>query len=147
MQIEPATLRDIACLCQLLDQLFAQEVEFHPDQEAQQRGLKMIIENPQIGTILVARKDEKIIGMVSLLYTVSTALGEWVALLEDMVVQPERRGEGTGSVLLTAAIDHARLNGCRRVTLLTDSDNLPAQSFYQSHGFSLSKMRPLRLTL
>lgn len=147
MQINPATRQDIPALCLLLDQLFSQEAEFTPDQHAQQRGLKMIIENPQIGTILVARINGQPIGMLNLPYAVATALGERVALLEDMLVAAEQRNNGIGSQLLDAALEFAQQNGCRRVTLLTDCDNEAAQRFYQRLGFSLSSMVPLRRTL
>ncbi len=147
MQISPATSQDIPALCELLDILFSQETEFAPNHDAQSRGLAHIIGNPEIGHVLVARHDNDVVGMVSLLYTVSTALGAKVALLEDMVTAPSSRGSGVGSQLLENAIEFARLNGCKRITLLTDQVNESAQRFYQRHGFILSPMTPLRLPL
>lgn len=147
MIIDLATVHDIPTLSNLLAALFAQEAEFTPNPEANQRGLARIINNPGIGAILVARKDHQIIGMVNLLFTISTALGEPVALLEDMVVFPEARGQGIGSQLLAAAIAHARQQGCQRITLLTDHDNQAAQAFYAKEGFALSSMVPMRLSL
>ncbi|MFA7351482.1 MAG: GNAT family N-acetyltransferase [Methylotenera sp.] len=41
----------------------------------------------------------------------------------------------------------ARLNGCKRITLLTDGGNEFAQRFYQKHGFTGSVMVPFRLFL
>lgn len=147
MNITTATTSDIPSLCELLSELFSQEAEFKPDYTAQSRGLACIIANPEIGSILVARRQDKVVGMVNLLYTVSTALGERVALLEDMVVTPAIRGSGIGSRLIERAIDHARCNGCRRITLLTDQANYSAQRFYAKHGFETSAMIPLRLAL
>jgi GNAT superfamily N-acetyltransferase len=85
--------------------------------------------------------------MANLLYTVSTALGGKVGLLEDMVVRPEFRGQGVGLALLSAAIEYAQQVGCLRLTLLTDVDNLSAQQFYQRAGFAQSSMVPMRLSL
>ncbi|HEY8158995.1 MAG TPA: GNAT family N-acetyltransferase [Methylobacter sp.] len=147
MQITPANASDIPALCELLGILFSQEADFKPDYEAQSRGLARIISDPEVGLIVVARQDGQVVGMVNLLYTVSTALGDRVALLEDMVVSPNARRSGVGSRLLEQAIQFARLNGCKRITLLTDSDNEPAQRFYQKHGFDFSAMIPLRLSL
>ncbi|WP_235989062.1 GNAT family N-acetyltransferase [Pseudomonas lopnurensis] len=138
---------DIPALCSLLGQLFAQEVEFTPDPAAQQRGLRAIIGDAQKGQILVACQGGRIVAMVSLLYSVSTALGARVALLEDMVVDAAYRGSGIGSVLLRHAIDFAREQDCRRITLLTDQDNRAAQRFYARHGFGQSPMIALRLAL
>ena len=147
MQVTHATRNDIPELCELLDLLFTQEAEFQPDRAAQTRGLMQIIDNSEVGRILVARQGSDIVGMVNLLFTVSTALGARVALLEDMVVHSEFRGSGIGSALLQYAIAFARSVGCQRITLLTDRTNVPAQRFYQRHGFILSEMIPLRLSL
>ena len=144
MQIEAATPEDIPALCALLSALFAQEAEFTPDAAAQARGLAMIIGDPRVGCVLVARRDGEVVGMVNLLFTVSTALGERVVLLEDMVVAPSVRGAGVGSALLTAAIDFARAQRCPRITLLTDRVNADAQRFYARHGFTASDMLPMR---
>lgn len=138
---------DIPQLCGLLAELFAQETEFSPDAAVQARGLHAIIASPDTGSILVAGGPGQVIGMVSLLYLTSTALGSRVALLEDMVVAPGHRGSGHGDHLLDAAIDHARASGCRRITLLTDGENADAQRFYTRHGFARSGMLPMRLPL
>jgi GNAT superfamily N-acetyltransferase len=147
LQLSHATLADIPSLCDLLEILFSQEVEFEPDRDAQSRGLAAIIGNPDVGHVLVARCGAEILAMVGLLYTVSTALGAKVALLEDLVVRPQDRAGGIGSGLLRYATDFARERGCKRITLLTDGDNRGAQRFYGRHGFIPSSMVPLRLPL
>lgn len=147
MHVTPATVADIPALCELLDLLFTQEAEFTPDREAQLRGLRAIVDDPEVGSILVARDGDDVLGMVNLLWTVSTALGARVALLEDMVTRPEARGRGIGGELLEAAVRYARDQGCRRITLLTDADNDRAQAFYRHHGFVESPMLPFRRLL
>ena len=147
MTIRVATLDDVPHLCQLLELLFSQEAEFVPDHALARAGLEQIIAQPERGQILVARDEAAILGMVNLLFTISTALGGRVALLEDMIVHPARRGGGAGSQLLRAAIEAARGAGCRRISLLTDRDNEAAQNFYRKHGFALSDMVTLRLLL
>ena len=147
MQIEKATVNDIPELCDLLAVLFSQEAEFEVDGNAQQTGLQAIISNPDLGIILLARHKDKVVGMVSLLLSISTALGGRVAMLEDMVVLPEQRGLGIGSALLNAAISTARESGCLRITLLTDSDNETAHGFYEKQGFTRSDMLAFRRLL
>jgi len=145
--ITPATQDDIGQLAELLQVLFTQEVDFQPDAARQAQGLGMIIDSPKTGIILVAREGREIIGMVSLLFTISTAEGGPVCWLEDMVVRPDQRGAGVGSRLLAAAIDYARKHGFLRITLLTDKDNASARQFYLRHGFIESGMTALRLHL
>ncbi len=142
-----ATAADIPQLCQLLAIQFSQEADFHPEPERQAAGLRRIIEHPEVGRILVLREGDTIVGMVNLLFTVSTFRGGRVILLEDMVVRPDRRGDGAGSRILQGAIDFARDQGCSRITLLTDHDNERAIRFYRRHGFAGSSMIPLRLTI
>ena len=142
-----ATVEDIPILCTLLHQLFSKEVEFTPDITHQTKGLKMIIEDERIGEIYVACKEGEIVGMVNILYTVSTALGERVALLEDMVIDEKHRGEDIGSSLLEYVLTCTKEKGIRRVTLLTDADNLSAHRFYEGMGFSKSAMIPFRIQL
>ncbi|MEM8843920.1 MAG: GNAT family N-acetyltransferase [Pseudomonadota bacterium] len=140
MNILRAVNEDIPQLGKLLGILFTQEVEFTPDESAQSNGLREIIENPSIGDIFVAKENNEIIGTVNLLYSVSTALGGKVAILEDMIVKPVSRGKGVGSALLNHAISHANLTGCKRISLLTDSSNQSAQNLYRKHGFRKSTM-------
>ena len=142
-----ATEADIPLLSELLSVLFTQEVEFKPDERAQMKGLSMIISSPATGAILIARNGQSILAMVNLLFTVSTALGERVATLEDMIVAPSARGSGLGSALLSYAIEFAKECGVKRITLLTDQDNSSAQHFYSKHGFIKSSMVPLRLSI
>ena len=140
-----ATTSDIKELAELLTILFLQEADFKPDQSKQEMGLNMIVSNSVYGHIVVATKSDKIVGMVSLLYLISTAEGAKVAILEDMVVNPDYRSYGIGSTLLTKAIDFSKEQGCKRITLLTDFDNEKAINFYSKQGFEKSKMIPLRL--
>ena len=147
MKLTKAIHSDISELIALLKSLFEQEEEFEPNPEAQRKALSKIILDPKIGIILVARDDEKILGMINLLFTESTALGSKVAILEDMVVLSKSRSEGVGSKLMDYAISVAKKEGCKRITLLTDIENTKAQSFYQKKGFVKSKMTPYRLLL
>lgn len=145
--IQLAAPDDIPQLCALLAILFTQESDFQPNEEKQSVALRAIIERPETGCILLLRDGNSILGMVNLLYTVSTACGGKVAILEDMIVHPSQRGNGLGSQLLQAAIAHARRESCLRITLLTDHANNSAKRFYQRHGFGMSEMMPLRLSL
>jgi GNAT superfamily N-acetyltransferase len=147
MEIIRAKAEDIPQLCGLLAHLFDQEAEFRPDRALQEAGLRQIIDFPERGRILALREGQDVIGMANLLFTISTALGGRVAILEDMVVRPDCRSRGAGSKLLKAALASARSAGCLRMTLLTDNANEPAQRFYKRHGFSISDMVPMRLLL
>jgi len=145
--IGTATLDDVPALVDLLAALFTQEADFRPNREKQERGLRLLLESPGLGRIFTARHADEVVGMVSLLFTVSTAEGGPACWLEDMVVRQDRRGGGLGSRLLQHAADYAQANGFVRITLLTDLVNQGAIRFYERHGFQRSAMTALRLHL
>ena len=142
---------DLPQLVELLGVLFTQEHELEPDAARQQRGLRLIVGNPAIGSIYVAREGAheagRVLGSVSILRTVSTAEGGPAGMLEDFVVRPEYRGRGLGAQLLAYAIGRAKADGLLRLMLLTDGDNINAQRLYERAGFLRSGMLPMRLKL
>ncbi len=145
--IEPAIAEDLDELSSLLGELFSEESDFRPDKAKQLRGLRLIFEQPNRGRVFVLRRDRTIVGMINLLFTISTAEGGFVLLLEDLVVHKEHRGHGYGSRLLDYAIEFARQKNFRRITLLTDRPELRSQSFFRKHGFYESPMLPMRLLI
>jgi GNAT superfamily N-acetyltransferase len=147
VRLGAARAADLPQLVALLGILFAQEHELSPDARKQRRGLRLILANPAVGRIYVARERGQVLGMVSILRSVSTAEGGPVGLLEDLVVLPERRGRGLGGRLLAYAIARARSAGLQRLILLTDGDNYGAQRLYARAGFARSQMLSMRLRL
>ena len=143
--IEPATEADLDELSLLLGELFAQESDFRPDKDKQLRGLRLIFEQPSRGRVFVLRRDGAIVGMINLLFTISTAEGGFVMLLEDLVVHKQYQGHGYGAKLLNYAIDFAKKKNFLRITLLTDRPENVAQEFFRRHGFVESSMVPMRL--
>ena len=147
MDLEAAHSRDIDQLVELLGVLFANEEESAPDAGKQRRALEMILADARVGRVFVAREGARILGMASLLYTVSTAQGGRAALFEDLIVLPEHRGKGIATALLRHVVETARAEGVKRITLLTDRGNKRAQALYRKLGFAASTMTPMRLPL
>lgn len=145
--VDLATETDLPALADLLSELFALEADFQPNRENQLRGLRLIHESPDIGQLFVLRVDGRVAGMANALFTVSTAQGTKVLLLEDVIVSQACRGRGLGRRLVEHVCAWAKAAGMTRVTLLADQDNAPALAFYQSLGFDFSAMRVLRRRL
>jgi GNAT superfamily N-acetyltransferase len=142
-----AELEDLPQLVELLAELFREEADFQPDARKQEHGLKLILEAPQRGRIFVIRTDHRILGMINLLFTISTAEGGTVLLMEDVVIHPQHRRQGFGSQLVEHAKDYAVKRGFKRITLLTDRISADSQEFFARHGFTMSSMVPMRLVL
>ena len=146
-RIEPATIEDLPSLAELLMDLFTQESDFRPDFNNQMRGLRLILEQPSRGRIFVLRSANQIIGMINLLFTISTAEGGFVIVLEDLIIDRNFREQGMGSELLRYAIEYVRQKGFLRITLLTDRVSAGSLAFFEKHGFQRSDMVPMRLLL
>ena len=145
--IEPATLDDLPQLTELLFDLFTLEGDFKPDRAKHMRGLRLVLEQPSRGRIFVVRQDGRILAMINLLFTISTAEGGFVLLLEDLIVHGDHRHRGFGDKLLEYSINFAREKNFLRITLLTDRGNEEAQKFFKRHNFLDSKMIPFRMFL
>jgi GNAT superfamily N-acetyltransferase len=76
-------------------------------------------------------------------------IGEWLAggkylEIEDLVTAEGVRSRGHGSALFDWLVDHARVNGCRQVRLVSHVRRVDAHRFYvrkgmkaEAHYFSL----------
>jgi predicted N-acetyltransferase YhbS len=106
--LDSARPQDVPALVALLGLLFSQEADFQPDPAKQTRALTTILAQPAAGCIFVARVAGRVVGMVNLLFLVSTAESGRVIQLEDVVVQPDFRGQGLGRRLLQQVIAFAR---------------------------------------
>src|SRR5207237_9122131 len=107
----------------------------------------LIFEEADRGRVVVLRRDRSIVVMVKLLFTIRTAEGGFVMLLEDLVIHKGYRDHGYGSQLLEYAIDFARKKNFLRITLLTDRPEIKSQAFFRRHGFFESAMIPMRLLI
>jgi len=139
-----ATVEDLPQLCDLLEELFTQESDFKADREKQMAGLRLILDTPRAGRIFVLRREGVVVGMVNVLFTVSTCHGGFVIGLEDLIVHRDYRGRGAASALLDHAMAFAKAIDAMRITLLTDPWNEPAIRLYLKHGFATSPMSVMR---
>jgi len=147
VRVEPATIEDLPGLIDLVADLMDLQGDFTPDHEAHDRGIRLILEEPSRGRIFVLRNDDRIIGMVNLLFTISTALGGFVVLMEDVIIHPDHRKQGYGTLLLQHVIDFAQQKKFKRITLLTDKLGCASQEFFKQHGFEFSHLIPMRRLL
>jgi GNAT superfamily N-acetyltransferase len=143
-RVEAATLEDLPALTELVMDLMSRSEDFTADKATQERGLRLILEQPNRGRIFVVRNKDKLFGMVNLLFTISTARGGFVILLEDVVIHPDHRGQGYGRMLVDYVVDFARQKNFKRITLLTDRMSAESQEFFKKHGFEYSNMIPMR---
>jgi len=92
----------------------------------------------------VIRNDDEVVGMVNLLFSISTAQGGFVLIMEDVIIRPEYRGQGLGTIMLHYVEAFAKEKNFKRITLLADRLNESSQEFFKKQGYELSGLVPLR---
>ena len=65
-----------------------------------------------------------------------------IANLISIAVDPEFRGKGAASLLLSSTIRRLKLRGVERCTLMVRQSNATAIRFYQRHGFEMLRRAP-----
>jgi GNAT superfamily N-acetyltransferase len=85
--------------------------------------------------ILVARDAGRPVGIAFLSFQWTLERGGRVLWLEELYVLPERRGRGTGALLLQATLDVARARRCRAVELEIEASHARAANLYARAGF------------
>lgn len=146
-RIEPATIEDLPRLVDITMALFDLEADFVPDRAKQEQGLQAILDHPNRGRIFVVRTDYEIIGMVNVLFTISTAMGGMVILMEDVFIHPDFRRQGYGTQLINYVVDFAKRKDFKRITLLTDKISAESQRFFENLNFYHSHMIPMRMNI
>jgi ribosomal protein S18 acetylase RimI-like enzyme len=138
--IRRAKLKDVKQLIDLLVELFSIETDFTIDHEKHAEGLTRVILDFERSVILVAEQNDIIVGMVSGQLVISTAIGGYSVLLEDMCINSRFRRSGTGSALLEHLVAWGKDKGAKRIQLVADKENIAALAFYHKEGFSSSRM-------
>jgi ribosomal protein S18 acetylase RimI-like enzyme len=82
----------------------------------------------------IAERGGRIVGLVT--YDLAGTM------LEVVTLNAIERRTGVGTLLMDAAANKARRNGCSEVRLTTTNDNVDALRFYQRRGFRLAELRP-----
>lgn len=92
----------------------------------------MECDDPRVHVLLA--EDERPVGFALYFFTYSTFEGAPTLYLEDLFVEPERRGEGLGTLLLRELARVASLRGCRRMEWTALDWNTDARTFYENLG-------------
>ncbi|TCU11880.1 GNAT family N-acetyltransferase [Rhizobium sullae] len=72
----------------------------------------------------------RLVGIVHAIFHRSCWLPRWTCYLQDLYVEAEQRGSGTGAALIEAVADLARENGAGRLYWMTHETNATARRLY-----------------
>lgn len=86
--------------------------------------------------VFVAQMGDALGGFAQLFPTYNTVRLAPALILEDIFVEPHRRGNGIATALLERATGYARETGAAGMFLETARDNLTAQRVYERNGWT-----------
>ena len=135
-EIRPATLADEEHALMLLEQLFEPPGRVPPEytRGRASAAYRWAVEQPN-ADVLLAFDGNKAIGLTSVYADIQSLGFGPKCWLQDMIVDKERRSEGIGGLLMTAAEDWARGHGLTHIELTSNSARVDAHRFYEGHGF------------
>ena len=87
-------------------------------------------------TLYVAEQDREIVGSFALLVMDNLGhLGSPSGIVEDVVVAPDRQGNGIGQAMMRFALERAHEKRCYKVMLSSNAKRARAHAFYESLGY------------
>jgi ribosomal protein S18 acetylase RimI-like enzyme len=138
-EVRRAEADDAPQLARLLHDFNSEFDEETPGVEALTERFRRLIEDGELTALLIGDGPD---GFVQLRFRSSLISGAADALLEELYVVPDRRGEGLGRALLEAAMETSRDMGATRIELGTSEDDVAARALYESTGFTNREGRP-----
>lgn len=138
--IEDAQEEDLEAMSHLLSILFEIEQDFEFDYEKQLSGITKLF-HAQGKNLLVAKHEGEVVGMVTMQRLISSAEGDYVGQIEDLVVKEAYRKMGVGSRLINKMRAVAQGYGYKRIQLAADEANANAIQFYSRRGFHQTHLK------
>jgi len=145
--VEAAGEEDLPAMAELIGVLFAIEADFEIDYDKQLSGIIKLY-HAEGADLLVAKHDGKVVGMVTMQRLISSAAGDFVGQIEDLVVHEAYRKMGVGSRLVNKMRFIAMEEyGYKRIQLAADIDNDYALHFYTRRGFRRTNLTVFHYTV
>jgi ribosomal protein S18 acetylase RimI-like enzyme len=132
--IRTATPADVSAVLDLLSEQL-QENSVSVDEEHLRSATLRMLQRPELGRILVAIRDDAIVGVAVLSFLWTLEHGGATTWLDELYVAPHQRRAGLGSRLLEAAMALARARGCRALDLEVEPGHESALRLYERQGF------------
>jgi GNAT superfamily N-acetyltransferase len=148
MEIDPATESDLPALLPLLRGYCDFYEVSPPDDGLMTMARALLAASDTEGIMLVARDGDRVpVGFAIVCWKWSSLRASRVAVMEDLFVAPESRGQGIADALIEECAQRARELGAPALTWLTAVDNHRAQGVYNRTGANSEPMLEYDLEL
>ena len=133
-QIRRARVEDVPIILELIRDLATYERAPDEVTATGEQLVNVLFGKQPAAEVLLAFEDKSPVGFAVYFFNFSTWLGRPGLYLEDMFVNPEKRGKGHGRALLVELAKIARDRGCGRMEWAVLDWNEPAIKFYRTLG-------------
>jgi GNAT superfamily N-acetyltransferase len=133
-QIRPAQVEDVPIILELIRDLATYERAPDEVTATEEQLVDVLFGERPAAEVLLAFEGKSPVGFAVYFYNFSTWLGRPGLYLEDLFVQPDKRGKGYGRALLVELAKIARDRGCGRMEWAVLDWNEPAIRFYRALG-------------
>lgn len=99
-------------------------------------ALAELLRDARYGRVWLATSDGQPSGYLLLTYSYSVERGGRLALIDELYVRPETRGQGIGTHLLAATQAHCQEAGIATLLLEVERGNTDARRLYTRLGFT-----------
>ena len=133
-EIRQATEADVPMILRFIRALAEYEKLSHKVVATEESLRRTLFSNPRFAEVILGYEDGEPVGFALFFHNYSTFLGRPGIYLEDLFVDPDRRGRGYGKALLAHLARLARDRDCGRVEWAVLDWNAPSIQFYKSLG-------------
>lgn len=133
--VRQAEIADLDAITPLFD-AYRQFYREQPDLVLARRFLRERLQRKESTILIALDKDGTTVGFAQLYPCFSSEKAMPMFILNDLFVIPASRRLGVGRLLLDAAADFGRKAGAASLTLATAVSNTPAQSLYETAGWT-----------
>ena len=133
-KIRPARVEDVSIILELIRDLATYERAPDEVTATEEQLVDVLFGERPAAEVLLAFEEQSPVGFAVYFYNFSTWLGRPGLYLEDLFVNPEKRGKGYGRALLVELAKIARDRECGRLEWAVLDWNEPAIEFYRALG-------------
>jgi diamine N-acetyltransferase len=148
MFIRKAGKDDVEVLQKLNKELFADNSKYDPDLNldwaesvSDKKYFTKVLNNPNAMCLIAEEKGKPVGYLTAAPKEMDWRMSKYLEI-ESMVVIPQHRSKGVGTLLLEKCLEMAKAKGYQKVYVTSYFDNIKAIEFYKRNGF-----KPIDLSL
>ncbi|MEO6954939.1 MAG: GNAT family N-acetyltransferase [Polyangia bacterium] len=123
------------------------QLGYSPDDRAYDETFTQVARHPE-AAVFVAHRSSRVVGYLAMTHRPQIRIGGRVASVDELAVDGGDRGAGAGTLLLEAAVAHARSLGCARIEVLCSrARESYTRGFYETRGMAEIETAVYRLDL